>query len=232
MLIFVNDDAGCSAWLARRPRSACVEGMRDRTARRLVLHAGDCSRLKKSLGRGAATTGGRWTACALEASESIAWCLGEYGAEPTPCAHCSHREATQVDGADDDSARDDVDDRNHLTRLGRDILDYVLDVAVIHLEPDIRPYRLTLGDLAQCLRKSPRQLAGQLERLVEDGLLTVGEPHGRGPDRDETRLIHPTAAALRKLEYYAARDRRTVAKDLARLHEADAQANGKLVGSR
>jgi hypothetical protein len=240
MLIFINDDSGCLTWLNRRPNSALVEGMRDRTGRRLLLHAAACSRLRNALRRSLATTADRWVAAALHAPELVEWCLEEYGVEPVNCPNCAASETNAVDtssvgatavkqsvakpgaaGATTAASTGDDDENRPIPRLGRDILNYVLDVAIIHLEPDVRPYHLTVGDVAQCLRKTPRQLAATFERLVDEGLLAIGQAHGRGPDRDETRPIHPTADALRTLEYYASRDRRTVNRDLAKLHEAD-----------
>jgi hypothetical protein len=206
MIIFIDDDAACGAWLARRSQAWAVEGMRNRSPKRLLLHAAGCSRLKNVLRRNAATTHGRWTACALERSQLTAWCASEYDTEPTPCPTCSAVEAPP--------------ESHHLTRLGRDVLDFVLDVAVIHLEPDARPYHLTVADVAQCLRKTSRQLSATFQRLIEEGYLTIGPSPGRSPRQGDRRHIHPTAMALRTLEYYAACDPRSVEAEIARLHAA------------
>jgi hypothetical protein len=180
--------------------------MRDRAAKRLRIHAAGCSRLKNLLRRGGATTHGRWMACSSDRAELAAWCVGEYGAEPARCPTCA--------------AADDLHENHHLTRLGRDILDYVLDVAVIHLEPDARPYHLTVADVAQCLRKTPRQLAATFEHLIAEGYLTSGAGATHGSKSFERGVIYPTAAALRTLEYFAACDPRSVEAEIARLHAA------------
>jgi AraC-like DNA-binding protein len=130
--------------------------------------------------------------------------VSEYRSEPAACSTCAIAASPH--------------EHQHLTRLGRDILDYVLDVAIIHLEPDARPYHLTLADVAQCLRKTPRQLRATFDRLVEEGYLTIGPSPGR--DSLDRRPIHPTAAALRTLEYFATCDAQSVEADIARLHAA------------
>ena len=83
------------------------------------------------------------------------------------------------------------------TRLGRDILDYVVDAAVIHMEtPEGAPYRLTVGDVAACLGKTPAQLAHALVDLELGGWLRATGERGdrRAPAKDQP--IFPTAKAL------------------------------------
>jgi len=206
MIIFINDDPACRKWLARRSQASAVERMRNRTVKRLRVHAAGCSRLKNLLRRNSATTGDRWTACGLDRSELAAWCVNEYGTEPDPCPTCAAAESPH--------------ESHHLTRLGRDILDYVLDVAIIHLESDARPYHLTVADVAQCLRKTPRQLKSMFDQLIEEGYLTIDASRIRIMDPFDRSLIHPMAAALRTLEYFAACDLPSVEAEIARLHAA------------
>jgi hypothetical protein len=132
--------------------------------------------------------------------------VNEYGMKPASCPTCA---AVQT-----------AHESHHLTRLGRDILDYVLDVAIIHLEPDARPYRLTVADVAQCLRKTPRQMTSAFDRLIEEGYLTISDSRPRASEPFTRSLVHPTAAALRTLEYFAGCDPRSVEADIARLHAA------------
>jgi hypothetical protein len=206
MIIFLDDDAACRAWLARRSHAAAVEGMRDGNRKRLLLHASGCNRLKHLLGRKMATTHGRWVACAMQREELTQWCLLKYGGEPQPCPACS----IAAEACED----------HHLTRLDRDILDFVLDVAVIHLEPDAKPYHLAVSDVAQCLRKTTRQLQAALDHLTKEGLITLGVAPVRGANAGERRTIYPTARALETLEYFAACDRGSVEAEIARLHAA------------
>jgi hypothetical protein len=192
MLIFVNDDAACAHWLTHHRAGYAVEGMRNRKLTRLTLHSATCVALKDAIRRGRATTHGRWTACSLNEDELATWSVAEYGADPPRCDTCLPA-----------GSESGIDGEEHpLTRLGRDVLDYVLDVAVIHLEPDARPYHLTVADVAQCLRKTPGQLSAALEHLTKSGMVVVEQPAGsRSPGR-ERHAIFPTTAALRKLPFF------------------------------
>lgn len=207
MIIFLNDDPGCRHWLTHHRTGFAVEGMRSRTTRRLIVHAATCSVLREAARRGRATTRGRWTACAVRREEVVAWAEVEYGQAPAPCDVCRGAAASDTAAA-----------KPAFGRLARDILDYVLDVAVIHLESDERPYHLRVGDVAQCLRKTPGQLAAPLRRLTQEGLLTLERTTQRGPQAELRTAIGPTAAALRTLPYFHDRDATEVAAAIARLH--------------
>lgn len=208
MIIFLDEDVACRHWLTHHRRGYAVEGMRSRKPRRLVLHAAVCTELKETLRRGRATTHRRQTACSLRRDELIDWCATEYAAQPTSCETCLPADQTPAPRGD----------KSPLTRIDRDVLDYVLDVAVIHLEPDAKPYHLTVADVAQCLHKTPGQLGPALGRLVEQGLIIANEPPGRRRPSVERREISPTAAALQMLPYFADRSRRHVEAEVAKLH--------------
>lgn len=102
---------------------------------------------------------------------------------------------------------------SRLSRLGRDILDYVLDAAVIHLEHAQPPYHLTIGDIAACFAKTPGQLVDALHRLSVAGLImTIGS------DRTMARqIVSPTTAALRTLPAFAEASDAELQAELAKL---------------
>jgi hypothetical protein len=103
------------------------------------------------------------------------------------------------------------------------VLDYVLDVAVIHLEPDARPYSLTISNIAQCLQKTPGQLAGALDQLRRAGLINVGDQTKMRRALPETREIYPTANALKTLPYFSDWDARLLELEVQRLSLANSR---------
>ncbi len=60
-----------------------------------------------------------------------------------------------------------------MTRLDREILEIVLEVASIHLDEDDGEYRLTIGKAARCLGKTEGQLMPSVARLVADEMLIL-----------------------------------------------------------
>ena len=82
-----------------------------------------------------------------------------------------------------------------------------------------RAYRLTVGDIATYLAKTPAQLRQCLLRLMEDGYLrSEGEPES------EKRLtagkhVYPTALTLRTLPYFQHLSQRKVRAELAQLDD-------------
>jgi len=67
----------------------------------------------------------------------------------------------------------------HLTKLGGEILDYILDAALIPMENEYPPYRLTVSDIAACFGKTPGQISPIIQPLINHGLLTL--PGKMGP---------------------------------------------------
>lgn len=207
MIIFVDDDVGFRNWLVHHRNGYALEGMRNRKVARLVLHAAACPALKEEVRRGRATTHQRWIACSLQDDELAEWCAAEYVIDPARCETCLPVAQRLVTNCDE----------HHLTRVARDVFDYVLDVAVIHLEPDARPYRLTISDVAHCLRKTPGQLAAALEQLAGAGLIAVDDSSAGRRTKPENREVFPTSTGLQTLPYFAEWEQCRVEGEAAKL---------------
>jgi hypothetical protein len=82
-----------------------------------------------------------------------------------------------------------------LTRLGREILSYVLDLAVMYLDGEERHYHPKVQDIAVYLAKSPAQIMPALQRLVAEDYLDCEPPTTNGA-LPAASIIYPTAAAL------------------------------------
>lgn len=207
MLIFLNDDAACRHWLVHHRQGYAVEGLRTRKSTGLTLHNARCAALRDAARHGRATTRRHWTACSTDRAELLRWCTEEYRVEPTTCEVC--RTARPAD---------ERTSAPRLTRASRDVLDFVLDVAIIHLEPDAKPYRLTIGDVAHCLRKTTGQLSPAVRRLAEEQLILIEAPTGRRASFERS-TVYPTPAGLRTLPFFADWTNAQLTAELAKLHD-------------
>lgn len=202
MIIFIHEEAAERRWLAAHKDALVVE----RTVRghkpHLVSHSADCRHLRHRRSHGPE----RWLICSTDPAELAAWCASHFAAEPTHCRHCR--------GETHPAAATEV---GRLSRLARDVLDYVLDVAVIHMEPDAKPYALTIDDVARCLRKTSGQLAHALARLKKAELVEIEELSRQA----ESHVIRATAKGLRMLPYFADADAAHIESELRKLRRSD-----------
>jgi hypothetical protein len=144
----------------------------------------------------------------LDLDELDVWAKEEFGGEPAPCEVCLLSASTS-------QGEPSPGEHGHrLTKLAREILDCVIDSALIHLDNGDSDYDLTLEILAERLRKSPAQIAPALERLAEDSLLRV---EGSIAQPSRCRL-YPTAQALRSLAAFEAMSEAELAGELERLY--------------
>ena len=209
MIIFLDDDAAYMRWITHHRRGFVVDGRRHAGQGHVVLHRAICSHLKPERGaRAHATTGQKLKACALDQAALEDWALAEYGAAAHCCPDCQP----------DVTSHTDLQEPAHLTKLGAEILDYILDAALIHMEHDYPPYHLTVGDIAACFGKTVGQLTPALETLVADGFL-ADPPSNTLSSRQATKcVVYPTAQALRTLASFQAESDDALAAELAKLH--------------
>ena len=196
-----------------------MDALRKPTRKQPTLHRATCDEIRRSpRARSHWTTGRRVKACAAIPEELLEWSTRELS-EPLCCQKC-HPDSPSAEPAPSTNGR------GHLTRLGREVVDYVTEIAVIHLDNGDRPYRLTAGDIAQCLNKSPAQLTAVLTRLVEEGYLYLedgedgieracDEPAGPGV------RVYPAARSFRTLPFYAAAPNAVIEAELCRLKQPE-----------
>ena len=110
---------------------------------------------------------------------------------------------------------DDHHATHRLTRLGRDVLSYVLDLAVMYLDGEENRYGPGVDAIATYLDKTPAQILPAIERLIEDGYLVRRCPpaSGRGPE-----VIYPTARALRTIPAFDAMTENALVAELDGLY--------------
>jgi hypothetical protein len=121
--------------------------------------------------------------------ELLAWAETEAEGEPVYCEQCKPK-----DEADSQISAHE----RHLTKLGKDIVDYVVEAAVVCLDQGVE-YDASVGDVAVYLRKTPAQITTALLRLVEDGYLRIEGEFDAQNALPGQRQIYPTADALRTL---------------------------------
>ncbi|HEX4145940.1 MAG TPA: hypothetical protein VHY91_20735 [Pirellulales bacterium] len=181
-----------------------MDCLRRPTKAHLVLHRATCPEIKRSPSpRTHWTTGKHMKGCSLEVEQLKAWALDQAEHEPTDCARCSpqHEIETEV----------------HLTKLDRDILEIVLEIASIHIDENDDGYRLTVGKVARCLGKTEGQLTPALARLVDDELLVVSGTGRSGEILPPRCGLLPTTKALRTIPAYAALTDAQVEAELSKL---------------
>jgi hypothetical protein len=223
MLIFIDEEAGYLAWLRRHREGFVLDGRRKPRLGRLMLHRALCPELKGTGRRTHWTTGPHFKACALEIQPLFEWAMAETGRSPAACLDChplaevpEHRESLAS---------------QRLTRLGENIVNYVLEVAVICLGRENGPYRLTVEEIAECLSKSTGQIASPLGRLVQQGYLTV-EPtrsNGQRLSLAGRARVYPTPQALRTLPAFAAQSEEELRGEIGKLRGLAARVNGSFL---
>ena len=192
MIVFLDEERAYLYWVAHHRTGFVLDGLRQPAKRGAVLHRATCPDIKTSAGKRTHwTTGRHLKACSLDARELTNWAAAEGRAEPTHCETCWA--ATEPSAASHPE---------RLSRLESEVLTLVLEVASLHLDDRDGSYRLTVGKTAQCLAKTPGQLAAALGRLVDAGFLKLACKTKPGePAPDNSRLL-PTIAAMKTLPAY------------------------------
>ena len=151
-------------------------------------------------------------ACSVNVAELVAWAEEESGAEPAYCEQC--------EPTDDSVSLIGPHDRR-LTKLGKEIVDAVVETAVIHLDHQDSGYTLTVGDVAKYFDKTPGQITQPLLRLIEVGYLRVQGEVMVGEAFPADRQIYPTGDALRTLPAFEQLSKRKIETELEMLSDEE-----------
>ncbi len=207
MLIIIDDDATYVSWIGRHRQGFVVDARHKPTKNHMILHRAICSEVKPHK-RARLTTGGHIKACSLDLAELKAWAQEQTSGGLSPCAECRPE--------DEEQGETNQHAASATTRLGREALSYVLDLAVMRLDGETPGYRATLEDVAEYLDKTAAQLAPAVERLIGAGYLECDEPVGKSL-LAATTVIYPTAIALRTIPAFAAMTSHAAAAELDQL---------------
>lgn len=189
MVIFVNDDRAYLHWITHHRQGYVLDGKWRPHVGHLVLHRATCPRVKKAATKRTHwTTTGRLKACDLDREELVKWGQEQSNTVASLCEVCLN---PLVSEAETSTAP--------RSRLESNILDYVLDTAVIHMDHEYPPYRLAVADIAHCMDKTPGQLASTLTHLIDNGWLQRESRYAHNPTLSPRHLIFPTMQTLRTL---------------------------------
>ena len=211
MIIFLNEERAYLSWVTHHRDGFVLDGKWKPKTGHLALHRATCGEIKHSDSRRTHwTTGGRFKGCSVNRAELEEWASEQTGAFPNQCAECQPQSDVLASS----------DTRVNLSKLPADILDYILDAALIHMEVDRPPYRLTAADIAACFGKSPGQISPALHRLIDGGYVIVQGHVSAAGTIPPKRVIRPTAVALRTLEAFQGESDSTIETELAKLQAA------------
>ena len=208
MVIFINEDRGYLNWVKQHRNGYVLEARRASHVSHCVIHRAVCAQVKQSAAHKHVhwTTGTKFKACGLDREELIAWSSQETGLPARNCDVCQPEVDLPLGNGE-----------MHLSRQNAEVLDYVLEAALIHLEKETPPYRLSITNIAACFNKSPGQIALALRRLVDDDFVSVNGGLAIGSAVKQNRVVMPTLRAMRTLEAFRDESDTAIELELAKL---------------
>ena len=207
MLIIINDDPAYVSWISRHRQGFVIDSRAKPEKNHLILHRATCSIIKPHK-RARLTTQAHIKACSLDAAELASWALEQTGGGLVACSECQPNH--------EEPATTEHQAKHALTRLGRDILSYVLDLAVMYLDGEERHYHLNVQGIAVYLGKSTGQIMPAVQRLIDEDYLEGNRTPIAIPLTD-TAIAYPTAKALRTIPAFGAMSEENLGAELAQL---------------
>lgn len=206
MVIFLNEDLAYHSWVTHHRAGYVLDGLRRPSKKLFTIHRASCPAVRLSATRKTHwTTGKDLKACASAAVELLQWAKRETGKEPLPCEICSPLTSAATD------ILQPGEGRPSFPRLTKEILEYVLDTAIINLDDGDTKYRVTAGEVARDLNKTIGQISAGVFRLQDAGLFQVVNQRG-SPKLSESSLIYPTVLALQTLPIFKGESSQQLAK--------------------
>jgi hypothetical protein len=212
VIVFVHEDPAYRAWIARHRDGFVLDWRRDARRTPPRLHRAGCSEVRRAAGEKMHPTSGRRAkACSRDAAELRDWARQDIGHAAAACELCAPEAAASP------IAPSALRGAAAPTRLGREIVDAVVEAAVIHLDRRDGGYDWTLAHVARAVGRTTAQIRATVARLIAEGLLEGGaEPLGAG-----TPLL-PTGRSLRTLPAFAAASDDEIDAELAGLRRSNA----------
>ncbi len=150
MIIYLDEDRSYLSWVFHHRDGFVIDWLRQPTRQKPVLHRANCKSIRVSPTKKTHwTTGRHIKACSLDRQKLQQWAQEESGHAVVLCEEC----LSGASPADDERP-------GYITKLGRELLDFVLETAVVHLDNQDAGYRLTVGDLADSADKTTGNIAG------------------------------------------------------------------------
>jgi hypothetical protein len=144
----------------------------------------------------------------MDEAELTSWAEEQTGSRLTACEDCQPDQ--------ENSAIDEHQAKHALTRFGRDVLSFVLDLAVVYLDDQAPRFHPQMHDIAEYLGKTPAQVMPAIQRLIDEGYLPCDRPiAGNAPLNAE--IIYPTAKAIRSIPAFGAMPEEAIVAELDKL---------------
>ena len=207
MLIIINDDPAYLSWISRHRQGFVVDSKSKPKKNDLTLHRATCSIIKPHK-RARLTTGAHIKACSLNVADLLSWALEQTGGGLIACSECQPDHEESVPTAHQA--------KHALTRLGRDILSYVLDWAVMYLDGEETHFHATVENAGLNLDKTVPQVMPVIHRLIDEGYLECDRPPGQ-TSLAATAITYPSAEALRMIPAFGAMSEEDLGTELNRL---------------
>lgn len=207
MIIFLDDDRAYLSWIRRHGDGFVLDGPKQHRRHQSWLHRSTCADIRQGK-RKHWTTGTKLKACSMDPAELSNWARNSLGKDAAKCEAC-HPQAA-------DCLQDTPGQPLPLTRLSGNVLNYVVETAIVHLANCASRYRLTVGDIADCLHKTPAQLSQAFARLLDADYLVIDPRHKNGTFSDEA-LVQPTIAGMRAMDAYPESSDAELRAEIARL---------------
>jgi hypothetical protein len=190
LIIYLDDDGPYLSWVTHHHHGFVIDWLRPPTRRHPIAHRATCKKIRvaKSKKKTHWTTGRRLKACSEDLGKLLAWAEEASGHAADFCELCAPQQEPRQD-----------EDTNHkrLTKLEKQVLEYVLEIAVIYLDNLDLSYELTVGDIADCLDKTAGQIAAAMFQLIAGGYLRLHPAITEQTDVRSEQRAFPTSKALR-----------------------------------
>ena len=214
MIIYLDEERAYVSWHTRHYESGYVlDALRKPTQRNMVVHRASCPQMKTNPRRRSHwTTGQHLKACSESLAELVTWARNATGSDPRVCPDCrpdyeavaaGHKKTAHV----------------RLTKLGRELVSHVLDVAILYLDGMATEYDLTIRDLAQTFDRTVSRVISSTRRLIAHGLIETSPPVTDQAPLCEETLVYPTAKALRDVPDFADMSQRELETELQKLRD-------------
>jgi len=194
VLIMINDDSAYVSWISRHRQGFVIDAKAKPKINHLTLHRATCSVIKPHK-RGRLTTGVHIKACSSDAAELVSWALEQSRGGLMACSECQPDHEEPALGAHPS--------QHTLTRLGRDVLSYVLDWAVMYLDGAETDFHATIENAGLYVDKTVAQVMPVIRRLIDEGYLECDRPTNT-ISLAATVMTYPTAKALRTIPAFGA----------------------------
>ncbi len=208
MIIYLDEDPSYLSWVTHHRHGFVLAT--SRLPRSGTLHRANCSQVRAHrTSHRHFTTGKQQKACAIDIDQLTAWFSEHATGKLNYCPDCNPGERQSPEQL--------TPPDQHLTKLGREVLSYVLEIAIVSLDDQEVPYSLTFEELAKAFGKSVHQFDPTITALIDSGWITVTPAKIVGQTVEPRAVVIPTAWALRREPAFQSLNEKEISCELKKL---------------